>query len=51
MLSQLLDWLRIHFVDADEMAKETLQSDIPHQHPKYWEAVSACAYTFQLKLM
>ena len=39
-MSQLLDWLRLHFVDADEMAKETLQHEVPQQHAKYWQAVS-----------
>ena len=40
VLSQLLDWLRLHFVEADHMARESLQHDTPHKHPQYWNAVS-----------
>ena len=40
VLSQLLDWLRMHFVEGDHIAREALQLETPNRHPQYWQAVS-----------
>ncbi len=40
VLSQLLTWLRWHFVEGDQIAREAMRSDRPQDHDKYWDAVS-----------
>jgi len=41
VLSQLLDWLRWHFLEADHAAREVLRNDPPHLHPVYWDTVTS----------
>lgn len=40
VVEQLLKWLHLHFVEADEKARAALQHDRPQDHGLYWEAVS-----------
>ena len=40
VLNQLLDWLRMHFVEGDRIVREALQEDSLECHPEYWNAVS-----------
>ncbi len=40
ILSQLLEWLRWHFVEADKSARAALELEKPQDHPAYWDAVS-----------
>uniref|UniRef100_A0A3Q2Q8P3 Nuclear pore complex protein Nup85 n=1 Tax=Fundulus heteroclitus TaxID=8078 RepID=A0A3Q2Q8P3_FUNHE len=37
LLLHLLDWVRLHNADADEKAKDVLQSDSPAEHHHYWD--------------
>lgn len=45
VLSQLLDWLRWHFLEADHNAREVLRNEPPQAHPSYWNTV----YSFVLQ--
>lgn len=39
-MGQLVSWIRLHFTQCTEKRREAMDSDHPHQHPAYWEAVS-----------
>nr|XP_053639909.1 nuclear pore complex protein Nup85-like isoform X1 [Cherax quadricarinatus] len=39
ILGQLLMWIRSHFTQCIEKKNEVMESDHPHQHSAYWEAV------------
>ena len=39
ILSQLLDWMRLHFTEGMRLAKEAMQDERPDAHPSYWPAV------------
>ena len=40
VLQQLLDWVKVHFLEGDQLAKEVLQSSEPEFGETYWSAVS-----------
>ena len=46
MLTQLLDWLRVHFVEYDQMALDILKDDVPEVNPNFWKVV--CSLTLQI---
>ncbi|XP_071540417.1 nuclear pore complex protein Nup85 isoform X2 [Panulirus ornatus] len=39
VMGQLVVWIRSHFTQCMDKKCEALESDHPHQHPAYWEAV------------
>ncbi|XP_042223537.1 nuclear pore complex protein Nup85-like isoform X2 [Homarus americanus] len=39
VLGQLVMWIRVHFTQCIEKKNEAMESDHPHLHPAYWEAV------------
>lgn len=39
IMGQLVSWIRLHFTQCTEKRREAMDSDHPHQHPVYWEAV------------
>ena len=40
MLLQLLDWVRMHFVEGFRIAHDCMRLENPEDHPQYWDAVS-----------
>ena len=48
LLSQLLDWLRWHFVEVDRLAREIMQEEPAHAHQQYWDTVSSLWRSFML---
>lgn len=40
LISRLLQWMRLHFVEADHMATDVLREDQPHLSQSFWPAVS-----------
>ena len=44
LLSQLLEWLRLHFTEADRKARAAISEEMAEDHELYWESV----YTFVL---
>ncbi len=40
VLQQLLDWVRVHFTEGDQLAKEVVQAEEPDFGENYWSAVS-----------
>ncbi|KAI0213573.1 Nuclear pore complex protein Nup85 [Lamellibrachia satsuma] len=45
VLTQLLDWLRVHFVEYDQMALDILKDDVPEVNPNFWKVI----YSFVLQ--
>ncbi len=39
VLAQLLEWLRWHFIEGDNITREALHSERPQDHPQYWDSV------------
>ncbi|XP_029456419.1 nuclear pore complex protein Nup85 [Rhinatrema bivittatum] len=40
LLLHLLDWVRLHVCEVDNMAQEVLSSESPTNHEKYWDVVT-----------
>ncbi|KAK2173727.1 hypothetical protein NP493_851g01059 [Ridgeia piscesae] len=45
VLTQLLDWLHVHFVEYDQMALDLLKDEVPEENPNFWKVV----YSFVLQ--
>ena len=45
VITQLLDWIRIHFTD-EETILQILQEDRPDSHQFYWDSVSIIIWLF-----
>ena len=43
VLGQLLEWLRWHFLEGEQLARAAMDHDPPQDHPSYWDAVSSQA--------
>ncbi|KAK7073302.1 Nucleoporin nup85 [Halocaridina rubra] len=39
VLSHLISWIHQHFPECLDRKREAMESEHPHQHPVYWEAV------------
>ena len=39
VLTQLLDWLHVHFVEYDQMALDLLKDEVPEENPNFWKVV------------
>lgn len=40
LLLRLLDWVRLHVCDVDNMVREVLSSEDPPKHELFWNVVS-----------
>ena len=40
LLLRLLDWVRLHVCDVDNMVREVLSSENPSKHELFWNVVS-----------
>lgn len=40
LLLHLLDWVRLHVCDVDNMVCDVLKSESPAKHENFWNAVS-----------
>lgn len=40
LLLRLLDWVRLHVCDVDNMVREVLSSENPSKHKLFWNVVS-----------
>lgn len=48
LLVLLLDWIRFHTSDIDNIAEEVLQSENPLQHDKFWDLITG--YVLQARM-
>lgn len=48
LLVMLLDWIRLHTSDIDNIAEEVLQSENPLQHDKFWDLITG--YVLQARM-
>ncbi|KAM3921196.1 nuclear pore complex protein Nup85 [Leptodactylus fuscus] len=48
LLVLLLDWIRLHSSDIDNIAEEVLQSDNPLQHDRFWDLITG--YVLQARM-
>jgi len=39
VISQLLEWLRWHFTEGEQLFAEIERDEFPHQHTEYWDCV------------
>lgn len=44
LLLRLLDWVRLHVCDVDNMVREVLSSENPSKHELFWNVVSVATY-------
>ena len=49
VLPHLLEWIRIHFPMAGELAREVLKSPNPYLHGDYWSAIYGLLFQLQIE--
>ena len=47
LLTQLLSWIRWHYLGTNTLAEEVLAARLPHENPSYWDVVFAFIITGQ----
>ncbi|KAJ8318293.1 hypothetical protein KUTeg_003384 [Tegillarca granosa] len=50
VITQLIDWLRLHDGYGDHLYSEVIQEEAPDQHPQYWDAVCIIDTLYRLVL-